>query len=263
MKSIKSCIALVLLAGALIAGAGCGGSAPPATAKRATTTDAKPAAAPAAPAEAAPATVTPTETAPAPPATPPATPTPPAAPAAPVEAPAATPATPAAGAGKYVIEPNDDSSLLWVGYGGILGEMNGGFAAFDGTVTLASADITSAQIELNVDMKTIYSNASPLTKKLKGEEFFSTDKFAKAKFTSTGIVKEGDVYNVSGNLDILGAARNTTFPATIEVKDGKLHAKAEFLINRNDWGIIYKGTGDNMIKDDVLIQFDILCPAAK
>lgn len=267
MKSIKSCIALVLLSGTLVLTAGCGGSAPPAAVKKATTTDAKPAApAPAAeskPAEAPAATANDAgfeemktttvtgkadiagETAP---------------PAA-----AATPAAPAAPAGatKYLIEPNDDSSILWVGYGGIMGQMNGGFAAFEGSVTLGSADITSAQIELSINMTTIYSNAAPLTTKLKGEEFFSTSKFANAKFVSTGVVKEGELYNVSGNLEILGATRNTTFPATIEVKDGKLHAKAEFLINRNDWGIVYKGTGDNFIKDDVLVQFDILCPAAK
>ena len=144
-----------------------------------------------------------------------------------------------------------------------MGQMNGGFASFDGTVTLASADLASAQIALDIDMKTISSNAQKLTKKLRGEEFFATDKFTTAKFTSTGIVKEGDKYNVSGNLDILGASRNTTFPATIEMKDGKLHATGEFLINRNDWGIVYKGTGDNFIKDEVLVKFDILCDPVK
>lgn len=277
MKSIKHLLAAVCVA-SLVLAAGCGkSSTPPKDIAVAKTTAAKPAETtpaapkPAEPAKAetssdlddlAPATITrgaDIGTDPAKPEMP--AKAAPASPEAPATAAAAS--TEAASAGKFTIAPNDDSDILWVGYGGIMGQMNGGFTLYDGIATLASADIASAQIELNIDMKSIYSNSKPLTNKLRGEEFFSTDKFTTAKFTSTGVVKDGDKYNVSGNLDILGASRNTTFPATIEMKDGKLHAAAEFLINRNDWGIVYKGTGDNFIKDEVLVKFDILCDPAK
>ena len=251
MKTIKY-LAIALIATAIIAAAGCGkSSTPPAELKRVKATEAKPTESAPAPSAATPAAAAAATPAPAPAATP-----------APATTPAPAPA-PAGGGATYKIEPNDDSNILWIGYGGIMGQMNGGFAVFSGTVTTESADLASAKIDLKIDMKSIYSNSGVLTTKLKNEDFFSTEKFPGATFVSTGITKDGAGYNVSGNLDILGAARNVTFPATMELKDGKLHAAAKFLINRNDWGIVYKGTGDNFIKDDVQVAFDILCDAKK
>lgn len=284
MKTVQFCTVFALSA-ALLLCAGCGGSKP--AAPMAKTTEAKPAApaAPAAPATAA----APAEA--AKPAdnsdlegmkvktitrgqdlgldTKPAAPAAPAAPSAPAATTAAAPTAPAApaapaeGAVKYKIEANDDSDLLWTGYGGLLGHMDGGFGNFNGTATVNPADLTTAQVELTIDMTTIFSSSSGLTTKLRDEHFFNTTKFATAKFVSTGVVKEGDKFNVSGNLDVLGAARNVTFPATIEIKDGKLHTQAEFQINRNDWGIVYQGTGGSFIEDNVLIKFDLLCDPAK
>ena len=38
---------------------------------------------------------------------------------------------------------------------------------------------------------------------------------------------------------------------------GEVSAKAEFGINRKDFGIVYAGMADDLIRDDVLIKFDV------
>lgn len=171
-----------------------------------------------------------------------------------------TPAAPAAPAVTYIIEPNDNSSLTWVGYGGVLGSMEGGFSNFTGTVSVPGGDLTKAQINVEVDMMSVFSDAKLLTDKLKGDEFFEASKYPKCTFTSTGITKTDAGYNVSGNLELHGAAKNIEFPATIKIDGDTLTAKSEFTFNRHAWGITYNGVGDNAVKDDVLLRFEITAP---
>jgi polyisoprenoid-binding protein YceI len=54
-----------------------------------------------------------------------------------------------------------------------------------------------------------------------------------------------------------GQAKKVTFPATLEVSDAGVHGKAEFSINRKDWGIDYPGKPDDLIKDDVALILDL------
>lgn len=51
--------------------------------------------------------------------------------------------------------------------------------------------------------------------------------------------------------------KNITFPAEISVSPGAVTAKAEFSINRNDFAIVYKGKADSLIREEVVIRFDL------
>ena len=71
-----------------------------------------------------------------------------------------------------------------------------------------------------------------------------------------GIV-EGDGYSVTGTLDLHGVTKNISFPATIEVSDDGVRAQAEFVIKRFDFGIVYPGKADDLIRDEVVIRLDL------
>lgn len=158
----------------------------------------------------------------------------------------------------YTIEPNNDSEITWVGYGGVMGSMEGGFANFSGSVALSGDDIESAEIDVVVDMTTIYSGARPLTKKLLSDEFFDTETYPEAVFQSTSVVKTETGYDVTGNVKIMDEELSTTFPAQISVDEKGVRAESEFTIDRRAWGVNYEGTGDNFIKDEVLVRFKLL-----
>ena len=51
--------------------------------------------------------------------------------------------------------------------------------------------------------------------------------------------------------------KTVTFPATIKVNAESVDAAAEFAINRKDWGIVYPGKPDDLIKDEVLLKLTI------
>lgn len=58
-------------------------------------------------------------------------------------------------------------------------------------------------------------------------------------------------HTVSGNLTIKGVTKNITFPAKITIADNSVDAIAKFNINRKDWGIVYPGQPDDLIRDDI------------
>ncbi|MFM1919356.1 MAG: hypothetical protein RLZZ303_990 [Candidatus Hydrogenedentota bacterium] len=179
--------------------------------------------------------------------------------AAEAAAPAAAEAAPApSGESKtYVIEPNDDSAIDFEGYK-VTGGKKGGFANFSGEVTVPGGDLTQAQIKVEVDLVSVFSEAGALTETLKGKDFFEVGTFPTAKFTSTGIEKTGEEYLVKGEFDLHGVTKTIGFPAKIAVDGTALKASAEFTIDRNLWGVSYAGLTDDLIKPEVLVKFEIL-----
>lgn len=245
-------LAVMALCASLSVTLGCGGK-PPASASKAVVGEAHSKAAEAAPA-AAPAPAPAPEAAPPAPAAeaPAAAPAPAAAEAAPAPA-----AAPAAGEVTYVIEANDDSDISWVGYK-VTGAKQGGFADFSGTVKVPGGDLTKAQIEVNVDLASVFSEAGALTEKLKAEKgFFEVATFPTSKFTSSAIEKTAEGYTVTGDFDLHGVVKQIAFPAQISVEGNTLKASAEFTIDRNVWGISYAGVLDDLIKSEVLVSFNI------
>jgi len=67
---------------------------------------------------------------------------------------------------------------------------------------------------------------------------------------------------VTGNLELHGVKKSIRFPATFTVEGGVVKANAEFSINRRDFGLVYPGMPDDLIRDDVLIRLAIQAPKA-
>jgi polyisoprenoid-binding protein YceI len=180
-------------------------------------------------------------------------------PIAEVKDPAPEPAktAPAPGGKEEKLTLDAASKLDWVG-AKVTNKHDGGFKTFTGTIVLVEGDAEKSSITIDIDTASVFSDSEKLTGHLKSPDFFDVEKFPKAGFATTAIKKkEGSTYEVTGNLDLHGVKKSITFPATIDVTAGEVIAKAEFGINRKDFGINYPGMADDLIKDDVLIKFDI------
>lgn len=111
--------------------------------------------------------------------------------------------------------------------------------------------------DLNDDLDT----KAKLDGHLKSKDFLHVEKFPEATFEITAVnaLTEGD-YNteISGNLNFRDTPKNITFKANVSEEGDKVTIKSEeFKINRQDFGIVYKGGGDSIIKDDVMLQVDV------
>ncbi len=150
-----------------------------------------------------------------------------------------------------------DNSMITFEGSKVTGSHSGGFVDFVGKVTMPNGTFESAQITIDIDMTSLFSDNSVLTETLIGERFFEVDKFPASKFVSTGIEKTADGYTIKGNLEMHGVTKGIAFPATVTLEDGVLTSSSEFSIDRFQWGIEDTGLQDDLIRKEVVIRFEI------
>jgi len=161
----------------------------------------------------------------------------------------------------------------------------GGLAPRWGTLSITSGELSVADKQLSsgefvIDMKSIKVDPASVTEKdkkyteleghLKSADFFNVEKFPTAEFKITKVEDlaagaqnaiEGANKTVSGNLTLLGKTLNVSFPAKVDVADKSAAVKAQFTVNRADWGIKF-GTDETdpaewMISKDIEIAIDV------
>ncbi len=62
---------------------------------------------------------------------------------------------------------------------------------------------------------------------------------------------------MSGTLSMHGVDKAVSFPARITAADGGVEASTEFVIDRKDFGIVYPGMPDDLIRDEVVLTVDL------
>ncbi len=164
-------------------------------------------------------------------------------------------AAPAAAGVRYAFTSN--SEIHFTG-SKVTGSHSGGFKKFTGGFTVANNALTGTGQKIVIDMNSLWSDNEKLTGHLQSGDFFNVEKFPESSFELTGLkaASEGS-YQVSGNLTIMGNSKNITFPATASLTDGKVRINAKFDINRKDFGIVYAGKADDLIRDEVVIELKL------
>lgn len=146
----------------------------------------------------------------------------------------------------------------------VTGKHDGGFKSFRGMIDLVGEKAESSKVAVEIEMASVFADADGLTKHLQTADFFDVEKFPRATFVSTKIEPvAGGGHSVTGDLELRGVKKSVTFPATITIKPDAVEVKAEFSINRKDFGIVYAGKADDLIRDDVVIRLDLMSPRKK
>jgi polyisoprenoid-binding protein YceI len=143
---------------------------------------------------------------------------------------------------------------------------NGSFKQFAGKIELAP-NISDSRVSIDIDTASVVADDPELTAHLKTPDFFDVAKFPKAHFVSTKIepinTSGGQAFNVTGNLELHGVTKSITFPANIQVAADTVTVDADFAINRKDFGIVYAGKADDLIRDGVVLKLALKVPRAK
>ncbi len=172
----------------------------------------------------------------------------------PIAAPAAAPS----GSVKYAFSAAG-SKLEFTG-AKVTATHDGSFGEFSGTIDLVDGDVTKSRVNVDITMSSLSIEPAKLAGHLKTPDFFDVEKFPKASFTSTGIKAGGEngaTHTVTGNLTLHGVTKSISFPATINTNGDGVSVSAEFAINRKDFGIVYPGMPDDLIKDEVAIKLSL------
>ena len=155
---------------------------------------------------------------------------------------------------------SDESTISFTG-SKVTGSHDGGFNTFRGTVELVNNDPTASTVSVEIDTTSLWSDDDRLTGHLQSADFFDVENFPTAVFESTSIVSGEQGYDVTGNLTLHGITKGITFPATIEMADGRVTAEAEFFIMRFDFDMKYPGKADDLIRDEVVIKLSLVAVA--
>ena len=175
----------------------------------------------------------------------------------------ATAATPATAGERLEITPQN-SKITFTG-SKVTGIENGSFEKFTGTIELVGSDVEKSRVSIEIDLSSITTESKGLSDHLKSADFFDVQKFPKATFTSTQIKAAGgsNAYQITGILDLHGVKKAITFPATIKVDPDSVSVNSEFSINRKDFGILYPGKANDLIRDEVLLKLAIKAPRTR
>lgn len=143
---------------------------------------------------------------------------------------------------------------------------HGSFSKFTGLMQLVGEKPESGRVSVDIDMNSVETNDAKLTSHLQSADFFEVNKFPRATFVSTEIkpgADKGATHTVTGNLEMHGVKKAITFPATITVTGDALEMQSEFAINRKDFGIVYPGPANNLIRDEVVLKLSVRAPRTK
>src|SRR6266550_175501 len=167
------------------------------------------------------------------------------------------------GAEKLVISP-ENSKVEFVA-AKVTRSHNGLFKQFAGTIDFVPNDSGNSHVTIDIDTASVVTDEPDLTAHLKTPDFFDVAKYPKATFVSTKITsnESSGTQTVTGNFDLHGVKKSITFPATIQIAPDSVSANAEFAINRKDFGIVFAGKADDLIRDGVVIKLTLKVPRAK
>jgi polyisoprenoid-binding protein YceI len=152
------------------------------------------------------------------------------------------------------------SEVAWVG-AKVTGKHDGAFGKFSGQIQLVGGDPTKSSVKVEVVAASLTSDNEKLTGHLKSADFFDVEKFPTIRFQSSKIEAGGEAgatHTVTGNLELHGVTKSIRFPASIGVATEAVTIKSEFGINRKDFGIVYPGKPDDLIKDEVLVRLNLV-----
>lgn len=159
------------------------------------------------------------------------------------------------------------SSVTFIGTKPV-GTHSGKMQVSEGSLSILNNNVSGGNFTIDMKKMEILDKDTNYSYKLVGHllspEFFDAAKYPQAKFVITAcepISNDSNAtHKISGNLTLKDSTKNISFPTRITLNENDLHATADFVIDRTQWGVHYgndKSLKDKFIYPEVKIMFDI------
>lgn len=175
---------------------------------------------------------------------------------------AVSPATPEVG-DKLAVNTGA-STITWMG-NKVTGKHTGNINLQHGELILNDGKLAGGSFIIDMTSINNHDLTDPeykgkLENHLKSEDFFAVEKHPTSKFEITEVKDLTDnKVSVSGNLTLRDVTKNITYEAEVlESSDAKFVAKADFNINRKDWGVAYEGMKDDLISNEINFKINLI-----
>jgi polyisoprenoid-binding protein YceI len=114
----------------------------------------------------------------------------------------------------------------------------GGFRTFEGKITLNDDNSELKSIEVEFDIKSIWTEFDDLTSHLMNADFFEADKYSSATFSSSHILAgDNGIVTVNGELTMHGTTSELCFDCKPEISEKGLLLHGKFTLDRTNFGM--------------------------
>ncbi|GAA0322480.1 YceI family protein [Bacillus carboniphilus] len=145
--------------------------------------------------------------------------------------------------------------------------VKGAFNSYEANIEADPTDLTTANIEFNIDLASVDTRNEDRDNHLRSADFFDVENTPKLTFKATNIVKkdEGE-YDVTGDLNLHGVTKSETFTVTFDGQGTNpwgvevVGFTAEGKIKRSDYGLTWNAaleTGGVLVGDQIKIALHI------
>ena len=143
-------------------------------------------------------------------------------------------------------------------------KVRGHFDEFEGTVDIAD-DLSDSRIEVTIDAASINTGAGDRDQHLRSEDFLDVANHPQVRFVSTEINRDGDEYDITGDLTIRAVTKPITLRATYEgtVTDpwgnDRIGFSATAKMAREDWGLTWNAPlegGGWIVSKEVVLEIE-------
>ncbi len=147
----------------------------------------------------------------------------------------------------------------------VISNVSGTFNIFSGELTSSAEDFHNSDCKFELDVNSIDTNVSDRDQHLKGDDFFSADKYPKIKFEGQ-LQKFADNYKLIGPMTIKDVTKNVELEVEYggSMVDGYGKTKAGFeitgKINRKEFGLTWNQlteTGGLALGEEVKLNLNI------
>jgi polyisoprenoid-binding protein YceI len=149
----------------------------------------------------------------------------------------------------------------------MISNVKGSFSGLSGVLTEHASDSTLSSVEASIPVATISTGDPQRDGHLKSADFFDAEKYPTLNFKSTKVVRQGDTYEVTGDLTIDGVTKPVTFAVDGPSAPGKdpwgntrIGLSATTKINRKDFGLGWNAaleTGGFLVGEEIAITLDV------
>jgi polyisoprenoid-binding protein YceI len=148
----------------------------------------------------------------------------------------------------------------------MVSKVHGRFQSWNGILELDDEDLTRSRLDVTIDATSIDTKEDKRDAHLRSPDFLDVDNYPTITFKSTRIERDGDTYNVVGDITIRGVTKQVT----LEVEGGEqvrdpwggtrtgFSAKAK--LNRKDFGLTWNlalEAGGFVVGDKLDISIEI------
>jgi polyisoprenoid-binding protein YceI len=154
-----------------------------------------------------------------------------------------------AGAQHWNLQPVQSSVNFKIKNAGLW--VNGSLQGLTASLHFEPNNLAMASISGSVQVKTLDTGIGLRNKHLRSDDYFHEAKFPLIQFAATSISKEGNFYKAKGKLTIKDISKPVDIPFTFEEKGKTGVFKAEFSLNRRDYGV---GGNSWTLSDEVFIS---------